>query len=140
MPVTVVFDAVTVRDDLQKSHFERGMGFLLNGVWQEKETEPKTVSGNRPSSYRSWVTKDGSPGPTGSGGFKAEAGRYHLYVNYVCPFAHRTLIMHHLKGLKDIVSVSVTHFVNGEQGWTFQEGPGLTPDHLFGSKCLHEVR
>ena len=115
------------------------MGFLENGVWHEKEVEAKTISANRPSQLRNWITKDGRPGPTGPGGFKAEAGRYHLYVNFTCPFAHRTLIMRHLKGLENIVSLSVTHFVNGENGWTFQEGPGLTPDHLYASKCLHEV-
>ena len=66
------------------------------------------------------MTKDGSPGPSGEGGFKAEPGRYHLYVAYACPWAHRTLMMRKLKGLEDVIDVSVVHPFMGKMGWSFE--------------------
>jgi putative glutathione S-transferase len=85
------------------------------------------------------VTPDGRPGPTGSDGFSAAAGRYHLYVSLACPWAHRTLIMRALKGLEQIIPVSVTHWLMAEQGWTFSPGEGVIPDPLFNSRYLHEI-
>ena len=79
------------------------------------------------TAFRNWVTPDGRPGPTGSDGFSAAAGRYHLYVSLACPWAHRTLIMRALKGLEQIIPVSVTHWLMAEQGWTFAPGEGRDP-------------
>ena len=66
--------------------------------------------------FRNWVTADGSPGPSGRGGFRAEAGRYHLYVSLACPWANRTLIFRHIKGLEEMISLSVVHWTMGRPG------------------------
>lgn len=118
------------------------MGLLIDGVWHDKWYETKESGGRfqrQDSSFRNWVTADGAPGPSGDGGFKAEAGRYHLYVSLACPWAHRTLIFRKLKKLEDAISVSVVHWHMAENGWEFRDGPGATPDHLFGSSYLHQV-
>ena len=91
------------------------------------------------SDYRNWVTDDGSPGLSGDGGFEAEPGRYHLYVSYACPWAHRTLIYRNLKGLQDVISVSVVHPLMPEESWVFGEYPGSTPDHVHGFDKLHQL-
>lgn len=117
------------------------MGLLIDGVWQTQE-EDRSTSGHfeRPSSvFRNWVTPDGRPGPTGHDGFAAAPGRYHLFVSLACPWAHRTLITRVLKGLENIVSISVTHWLMAEQGWTFAPGEGVIPDPLFHSRYLHEI-
>jgi putative glutathione S-transferase len=122
------------------------MGLLINGVWHDQE--PDAVRGDAAQSgrferqdtaFRNWVTKDGRPGPSGHDGFTAAAGRYHLYVSLACPWAHRTLIMRALKGLEQIIPVSVTHWLMGEQGWSFAQGDGVVPDQLFNSRYLHEI-
>ena len=123
------------------------MGMLIDGVWQEQEPEadkadPARASGRyerAPTAFRNWVTPDGRPGPTGSDGFSAAPGRYHLYVSLACPWAHRTLIMRALKGLEQIIPVSVTHWLMAERGWTFSPGEGVIPDPLFNSRYLHEI-
>jgi putative glutathione S-transferase len=117
------------------------MGLLIDGVWHEQDREPGQGGRfERPeTAFRNWVTSDGRPGPTGHDGFAAAAGRYHLYVSLACPWAHRTLIMRALKGLEQAVSVSVTHWMMGEQGWTFAQGEGVIPDPLFNSRYLHEL-
>jgi putative glutathione S-transferase len=123
------------------------MGVLIDGVWHEQEperakTDPARAGGRFErvqTSFRNWVTPDGRPGPTGSDGFSAAAGRYHLYVSLACPWAHRTLIMRALKGLEQIIPVSVTHWLMGDQGWTFSPGEGVIPDPLFNSRYLHEI-
>ena len=117
------------------------MGLLINGVWQEQE-HAGTKDGQferRDSSFRNWITPDGRPGPTGQDGFRAMAGRYHLYVSLACPWAHRTLIIRSLKGLKDIIPISVTHWLMGEHGWTFAAGEGVIPDPLYNTRYLHEL-
>ena len=91
------------------------------------------------SGFRNWVTVDGSPGPTGTGGFQAEPGRYHLYVSYACPWAHRTLIFRALKGLQDVISVSVVHPVMPAESWVFGDYPGATPDHVHGFDKLYQI-
>lgn len=91
------------------------------------------------SGFRHWVTEDGSPGPSGAGGFKAEPDRYHLYVSYACPWAHRTLIYRALKGLEDVISVSVVHPLMPEESWIFGEYPGATADHIHGFDKLYQV-
>jgi len=89
--------------------------------------------------FRNWVTKAGSAGPTGEGGFKAEAGRYHLYVSHACPWANRTLIFRELKGLNDVISVSVVHPLLESQGWSFDEYPEATGDQVNGFSYLREA-
>ena len=91
------------------------------------------------STFRNWVTKDGSAGPSGESGFPAEADRYHLYVSYACPWAHRTLIFRELKGLKDVISVSVVHPLMPAESWVFEDYPGSTEDHINHSHYLHEI-
>jgi len=92
------------------------------------------------SVFRNWVTPDGEPGPTGSGGFAAEKGRYHLYVSYACPWAHRTLIFRKLKKLENIISVSVVHPDMGPESWKFDDSfPGATQDDINHFKYMHEV-
>lgn len=117
------------------------MGMLVDGKWQTQpvETDNSGRFVRRESRFRNWVTRDGVPGPTGDGGFKAEPGRYHLYVSYACPWAHRTLIMRKLKGLEDIIGLSVVHWHMGDDGWTFETGIGVVPDKLHNARFLREV-
>jgi len=101
----------------------------------------KTVKGEFvrvESGFRNWVTQDGSAGPSGEGGFAAEPDRYHLYVSYACPWAHRTLIFRALKGLEKIISVSIVHPLMPSESWMFAEYPGATEDHVNGAKYLYE--
>ncbi len=91
------------------------------------------------STFRHWITRDGSAGPSGEGGFAAEAGRYHLYVSYACPWAHRALIYRALKGLEKVISVSVVDPRMPADSWLFGDYPGSTPDHLYGAKYLYEI-
>ncbi|MGO9173460.1 MAG: glutathione S-transferase family protein [Rhodomicrobium sp.] len=118
------------------------MGLLMDGVWQDRWYDT-AASGGRfvrsESQFRNWITADGSPGPSGRGGFEAEPGRYHLYVSLACPWASRALIFHALKGLEGFVSVSVVNWFMGPEGWTFDEGPGVIPDTVNGAKRLYEV-
>jgi putative glutathione S-transferase len=90
------------------------------------------------SSFRNWVTRDGSAGPSGDEGFAAEPGRYHLYVSYACPWAHRALIFRALKGLQEVISVSVVHPLMPSQSWVFGEYPGATEDHINHAHYLYE--
>lgn len=117
------------------------MGLLVEGAWQEADPPPSADGRfvRSAATFRNWITPDGRPGPTGHDGFAAVRGRYHLFVSLACPWAHRTLIMRALKGLTDIVSISVTHWLIGNQGWTFSPGEGVIPDPLFGSAFLHEI-
>ena len=90
------------------------------------------------SNFRNWITSDGSPGPSGEGGFAAEPDRYHLYVSYACPWAHRTLIFRALKGLEEVISVSVVHPLMPAESWAFGEYPGATKDHVNNANYLYE--
>ncbi len=117
------------------------MGVLQKGTWRAEGDFPHDKSGHfvRPDApFRNWVTAGGEPGPTGVGGFAAEPGRYHLVVSLACPWAHRTLIFRRLKGLEDMISLSVVHWLLRERGWTFDEGPGVIPDPIFGANALSE--
>ena len=117
------------------------MGDMQKGVWRAEENFPHDRSGHfiRPDApFRNWVTADGAPGPTGTGGFKAEPGRYHLIISLACPWAHRTLIFRKLKGLEGMISLSVVHWLLGERGWTFDPGAGVIPDPIFGAERLSE--
>lgn len=91
------------------------------------------------SSFRNWVTPNGDAGPSGESGFAAESGRYHLYVSYACPWAHRTLIFRELKALQAVISVSVVHPLMPEESWVFAEYPGATEDQLYQSNFLYEI-
>jgi putative glutathione S-transferase len=118
------------------------MGLLIDGVWQDAWYDTKSTGGRfirKDSAFRSWVTADGSPGPTGQGGFTAEPGRYHLYVSLACPWAHRTLIFRALKGLEEMIGLSVVHWRMLEQGWSFEPGPGVIADPIRHARYLHEV-
>jgi putative glutathione S-transferase len=119
---------------------------LVNGQWQSDDI--RGLSGahfERPQTvFRNWITADGRPGPTGAGGFKAEAGRYHLYVSLACPWAHRTLIVRKLKHLDNAISVSVVDPFMGDQGWAFSAPDGsvtagATRDEVNGARYLHEI-
>jgi putative glutathione S-transferase len=92
-----------------------------------------------PAQYRSWITPDGSPGPSGQGGFAAEAGRYHLYVSYACPWAHRTLILRELKGLSALISLSVVNWKLGRSGWSFEPGPDVIQDPVAHARLLADI-
>ena len=118
------------------------MGLLVDGVWNDRWYDTASTGGRfvrKASQFRNWVTADGSPGPSGQGGFKAETGRYHLYVSYACPWAHRTLIFRALKGLEEIIPISVVHWFMGDRGWTFESGEGVVADPIFNANCLHEI-
>lgn len=118
------------------------MGMLVDGVWHDVWYDTASSKGQfqRDSSrFRNWVTADGEAGPTGTGGFKAEASRYHLYVSLACPWAHRTLIFRQLKKLTDLISVSVVDPFMGENGWEFRNIDGGTKDHLFDAAALWEI-
>lgn len=119
------------------------MGKLVDGKWHDVWYDTKASRGEfvrKDASFRNWITADGSAGPSGVGGFKAEAGRYHLYVSYACPWAHRTLIFRNLKSLADIISVSVVHPDMLADGWTFKtDDKGATGDDLFAFDYLHQV-
>jgi putative glutathione S-transferase len=117
------------------------MGELIGGEWRRTGFDTVMDNGTlkrKPSVFRNWITADGSA-PQGARGFQAESGRYHLYVSLACPWAHRTLIMRNLKGLGDLIDVSIVHWLMGEDGWTFEDGPGVIPDTINGRSKLHEV-
>lgn len=119
------------------------MGLLVKGQWQDKWYDTDSTGGHFERSaaqFRNWVTADGSAGPDGQAGFKAEAGRYHLYVSLACPWAHRTLIIRELKGLQDMIDVSVVNPLMLEQGWPLDTGfPGATGDALYGLDFLYQL-
>ena len=117
---------------------------LVNGIWQEnwQPVQAQDEQGRfirQTSTFRNWITPDGSPGPTGTGGFKAEAGRYHLYVAYICPWASRTLMARRLKGLQEMIGVTVVNPRLTDQGWQFGGFPGAEQDPLNGAHYMHEL-
>ena len=118
------------------------MGLLVNGQWQDKWYDTDSSDGKferEAAQLRNWITSDGSAGETGEGGFKAEAGRYHLYVSLACPWAHRTLIFRTLKKLDELISVSVVSPDMLANGWEFDQNNHSTGDALFASDYLHQV-
>jgi putative glutathione S-transferase len=117
-------------------------GLFVDGVWHSQWYDTAATGGRFVPTepvFRNWVTPDGSPGPSGQGGFAAERGRYHLYVSLACPYAHRTVIFRKLKKLESIISMSILEPVMGEQGWGFGTGPGTIADTINGKQRLGEV-
>lgn len=118
------------------------MGLLVKGQWVDQWYDTDANDGEfarSESQFRNWVTKDGSAGPTGDAGFKAEAGRYHLYVSLACPWAHRVLILRRLKGLESMISVSVVNPLMAEHGWTFDEAPGVISDPIINARYMYQI-
>lgn len=118
------------------------MGRLINGQWHDQWYDTESTGGEfqrESSQLRNWITPDGSPGPSGAGGFAAESGRYHLYVSLACPWAHRTLIMRRLKDLVPHIGVSVVSPDMLENGWTFNRDEGSTGDQLHGLDFLYQL-
>ena len=112
------------------------MGLLVDGKWVDQWYDTKSTGGRfkrKASAFRDWIRADGSTA------FAPESGRYHLYVSYACPWAHRTLIYRHLKGLEDHISVSVVNPIMLEHGWTFEAGEGVVPDPIHGAEFLHQI-
>lgn len=117
---------------------------LVNGIWSAswqpvQATDEQGGFVRQVSSFRSWVTPDGRPGPAGAGGFAAEPGRYHLYAALICPWATRTLIARRLKRLEAVLSVAIVEPVLTDQGWRFGDHPGADRDGLNGATYLHEI-
>lgn len=118
------------------------MGLLIDGKWSTDWYDTKSTGGKfvrSESQFRNWLTADGSAGPTGKAGFKAESGRYHLYVSYACPWAHRTLIMRALKGLEEMIDVSVVGMTMENEGWTFDVTDGSSGDPLHSVRFLRQL-
>lgn len=119
------------------------MGLLVDGEWHDLWYDTKSTGGKfvrSESQFRNWITADGSAGPSGDAGFQAESGRYHLYVSYACPWAHRTLVFRQLKDLEDHISVSAVHPDMLSKGWTFEtDDHGADGDALFGSDYAHQI-
>ena len=119
------------------------MGHLVDGVWKDEWYDTKSTGGSfkrDAARFRNWITADGSAGPSGEGGFEAESGRYHLYVSYACPWAHRALIFRALKRLDDHISVSAVHPEMLSEGWEFRtDYPGATGDTLYGLDYARDI-
>ncbi|WP_413112912.1 glutathione S-transferase family protein [Thaumasiovibrio sp. DFM-14] len=118
------------------------MGLLVDGEWHTDWYDTKSSEGRferKASSFRHWVTKDGSAGASGNGGFKAEPNRYHLYVSLACPWAHRTIIYRKLKGLESMISMSVVNAIMGAQGWSFEPDDDVVEDPIYYASFLHQI-
>lgn len=118
------------------------MGLLIDGKWHDQWYDTGSTGGRfvrSDAQFRNWITPDGEPGQSGTGGFKAEAGRYHLYVSLACPWANRVLIFRALKGLEEMISVSVVNPYMAEHGWTFEPAPGVVGDPVGNAQYLYEV-
>lgn len=120
----------------------RAMGMLVDGRWHDVWYDTKASKGRfvrSEAQFRNWVTTDGSAGPSGKAGFKAEPDRYHLYVSLACPWAHRTLIYRKIKGLEEMLPLSAVNSYMGKEGWTFEPGPGVIPDSINNAQRIYEV-
>lgn len=118
------------------------MGKLVEGQWVDQWYDTESTGGRfvrKDSQFRDWVTPDGQAGPSGEAGYPAEKGRYHLYVSLACPWAHRTLILRALKGLEEMISVSVVNPLMQEHGWTFAEREGVISDPILQADYLHQI-
>lgn len=118
------------------------MGMLVDGKWQDKWYDTAKSGGRferTTTVFRDWITPDGTGAPDGKRAFKAEPGRYHLYVSLACPWAHRTLIARKLKRLESAIGLSVVDYFMGADGWHFSDAPGAIPDSVNGARHLHEI-
>ena len=118
------------------------MGLLVAGKWHTDWYDTKSTGGSfqrKASNFRHWVTPDGSAGPSGVAGFKAEANRYHLYVSLACPWAHRAIIYRKLKGLEDIISMSVVNPYMLDNGWSFEPHDKVVDDPVMNAKFMHQI-
>lgn len=118
------------------------MGLLVEGKWKDEWYDTKSTGGHfirKDSQFRNWITADGSAGPTGEAGFKVEPNRYHLYVSLACPWACRALIMRSIKGLEDMISISVVNPLMVEHGWTFAEEDGVIGDPVLNADYMHQI-
>ncbi len=119
------------------------MGLLVDGTWHDQWYDTTSTGGKfvrSAAQFRNWITADGQAGPSGRAGFAAESGRYHLYVSYACPWAHRALIFRKLKGLEDHITVSAVHPDMLTKGWSFEtDDQGATGDDLFGFDFAHQI-
>jgi len=118
------------------------MGLLVDGQWKDRWYDTDSTGGKfkrQEQAYRNWITADGEPGPSGEGGFAAAPDRYHLYVSLACPWAHRALIVRALKGLEEMLPISVVHWYMAEHGWTFEPGPGVIPDPVHNVERLYQL-
>lgn len=118
------------------------MGLLQDGKWVDQWYDTKSSGGRfirKAPQFRNWITPDGSAGPSGNAGFEAAADRYHLYVSLACPWAHRTLIFRALKGLEEIIPVSIVHWYMADKGWTFDSGDGVVPDPVSGAEYMYQI-
>lgn len=119
------------------------MGQLVDGTWHDVWYDTKSTGGafkRSTAAFRNWITADGSAGPSGEAGFEAESGRYHLYVSYACPWAHRALVFRKLKGLEDHISISAVHPHMMGDGWTFEtDDHGATGDDLYGLTFARDI-
>jgi len=118
------------------------LGLLQEGKWVDQWYDTKSSGGRfvrKAPQFRNWITADGSAGPSGDAGFKAEDNRYHLYVSLACPWAHRALIFRSLKGLEDMIPISTVHWYMADKGWTFQSGDGVVPDSVNDAEFMYQV-
>ncbi len=119
------------------------MGLLIDGVWHDQWYDTKSTGGSfkrQDAKFRNWITHDGSAGPSGTGGFTPDSGRYHLYISHACPWAHRTMIFRTLKGLEDHITISAVHPDMLGEGWTFEaDDKGATGDTLYNSAFARDI-
>ena len=118
------------------------MGLLQDGKWVDRWYNTKSTGGRfrrREAQFRNWITPDGSAGPSGTDDFAAETGRYHLYISHACPWAHRTAIFRRLKGLENIVSLSVVHWYMADNGWTFEPDIDVIADPVYNATFLYQI-
>lgn len=118
------------------------MGLLVNGKWQNQWYDTSSTGGRfvrKDSQFREWITPNGEPGPEGQKAVPAEAGRYHLYICLACPWASRAFMVRQLKGLENLISMSVVNPIMLENGWTFEEGEGVIADPVMNADYLHQI-
>ncbi len=118
------------------------MGFLQEGKWVDQWYDTESSGGRfvrKSPQFRHWITADGFAGPSGGAGFKAEPDRYHLYVSLACPWAHRTMIFRELKGLQELIPISVVHWFMADKGWTFESGDGVMLDSVNNAQYMYQV-
>jgi putative glutathione S-transferase len=118
------------------------VGLLVEGKWQDRWYDTEAHGGRfmrEAAGFRNWITSDGARGPSGEGGFKAEPGRYHLYVAWPCPWSHRVILYRTLFGLEEVIGLSAVDPLMLERGWTFGRSGADRRDPLYGAEFLHQI-